>query len=771
MGWPAMEARTVMAAPTPPPGFELIDQPQGVPQPPPGFQVIDSSPVQNAAQSMSAADASFAPQRRQPELRAYEPTWRDRLAQMLMPDERASPLRERSVEALLGSRGLGRTGTIPAVDFTPAGIVLAGDEMMRAQEEGDVLGTAVNAAAMIPAPGVAPAVRAARSAFPAVAPEIVRDVRAFQNLGVRPFGPAFNEGPTASVARQLAETPVVGAPIRSAFEESLTGARDAAENIASQIGQRRERDEIGATLQSGLERFRGAGLDDLEPGVVQGMGINPNAPVQRPRVMSAGAAQQAQQAAPIRQQIGADVTQTTRGATVPAGQPLEQTLIARTRVEDVSDAELTRIIRSSSRDTSFGTRSEALYERAWRHIPDLRRADNSVNPNMIAAVNTRQALGSVDRSIANQIAGQGTISGALAERLRNPQAANFTLADLRAIRTEVGRSLSNTNPLQATLSGSQLRHLYGSISRDIEIGLETIANRAALLTQQGHNQANRATVEQARRAAGALRAFRTADRYFRQGMARIERFHQILNAQNHEQAAKRLVSAALNQGRGNIGMLRAAHAALRPEEWADVSAMVLRELGQPVGSARGMTQEIGFSVSSFMTRWQNMDPRARALLFGGEHARAIDDLMRVVNRLANVEATYNTSRSATNAINLGGLLGTGAAVAGGADAMFTAGAAALTGLTASVLMSRPQYVRWLARYAQLRAALTRGVPPPGQVNAQAALRAHVGRLGEMAKSDPQLLEALRSIGYPNIRGEHENGPDEPESGDGRQMVR
>src|SRR5690606_12998691 len=112
---------------------------------------------------------------------------------------------------------------------------------------------------------------------------------------------------------------------------------------------------------------------------------------------------------------------------------------------DVSDAELNRIVRSPSRDTSFATRSEALYERAWRMMPETMRANATANPHMVAAVNTRQALRGVEQDIANQIAGQGTIEGDLAERILDPRSGNFSIPQLRRIRTEIGRALGNTN--------------------------------------------------------------------------------------------------------------------------------------------------------------------------------------------------------------------------------------------------------------------------------------------------------------------------------------
>lgn len=82
------------------------------------------------------------------ELRPYEPTWRDRIAQMMMGDGRASPERRRFVEGLLGSSGLGNTG-MGVVDVTPVGGLLQAQE---AVQEGDLSGAAL---AVLPIPGAA----------------------------------------------------------------------------------------------------------------------------------------------------------------------------------------------------------------------------------------------------------------------------------------------------------------------------------------------------------------------------------------------------------------------------------------------------------------------------------------------------------------------------------------------------------------------------------------------------------------------------------------
>lgn len=600
-----------------------------------------------------------------------------------------------------------------------------------------------------PARGVGTASRA--STATQRANQIEQEAQAFDRLGVRQFGPAFNEGPTASVAKQLSETPLVGAPIRQNLAQSIDDTAQAATRIADDIAPAATHELAGTRLQQGLDRFARSGVDEVEPPQLDALGVPTRRPVQPQDVMSAGAAERATQAAPIRQQLGAFETQTTRGAPVQSARTRQQTLTARTTAEDLSDAQLSSIIRAPSRDTSFAARGEALYERAWRMIPTIMRENNTANPNMVNAVNTRNALGGIEGQIANQIAGQGTIGGALAERISNPR-SNFTLADLRAIRTEVGRALGNSNPLQQTLSRSQLNSLYAAVSRDIEIGLEDLANRAAIGTRRSNNAPNYVTPETARQAAGALRAFRTADRYFRQGMRGVERFNKIIGTDNPTQAVQKLISAAKGRGRGNLTLLRTARNALRPEEWADIQSLLIRNMGEPVGSARGMAQDAGFSVQTFLTNWQNMEPAAIQLMFGGEHARAINDLVTVASRLANVESLTNYSRSGTNALNLGGA----AAAAGSLATMDVVTPLMIggSGYAAAVLMSRPSYTRWLTNYLRLR----------GQINtqsgnvAQGQLAAHINRLAQFAKADPQLRPVLGAVAEENgiAQGGNEN---------------
>ena len=578
--------------------------------------------------------------------------------------------------------------------------------------------------------------------MPSQATAAAQDIAAFERQGVRPFGPAFSQGPLAATAKQLSEVPIIGAPVRNALEESITGLRDRVNATADAISPNATFEQAGSRIQSGLNRFRSAGVDELEPGIVERLGAPVTRAVPYQDRMSKGAMQAAQDAAPLREALGENAAQTTRGVPVPAGRPLSQTLTSRSTASDFDDASIARLVRAPSENTSFAARQEALYERAFRMVPDMRRVNGTDNPDMIAAANTRAAIRGIDANIANDISGSSVpMSGALADRIRDAKAGNFKLNDLRAMRTEIGRALSGGNPLQQTLNRSHLNSLYASLSRDIEVGLETLANRALTRVGKG-NTPNVVAAEEARQAVGALRAYRVADRYTRLGMRNIERFIKTVGAESPEAAAKSLVQSAFDGQRGNARKFRAAMSALRPEERNVFSSLVLRELGTPVASARGLAQEIDFSVSSFLTRWRQLSPEAQQMLFSGDHAKSIADIVRIGDRLANVEALANTSRSATNSIGLGSVVtGVGSYGAGGLPALLGSAAG---GASLSLLMSRPAYAKWAVKYARLRANV---LASPNGVRSH--LQSHVRTLQRMAEHDPQLAAVAAGVASDN----------------------
>jgi hypothetical protein len=526
------------------------------------------------------------------------------------------------------------------------------------------------------------------------ADNIAEDLAAHERLDVRPFGPAFSSGPMASTARQLAETPLMGRPVRSALEESISDTARASSQIAERFGQSQTADEAGLIAREGLERFRDA----------------------RPT----------------------DVVERTMAGYTPA--------------------QRAAIIAAPVRNTSLKTKQAALYEQAWSRIPEEMQAGRAVEGlprvmgqmantrqvlDQIAARNTRMLNASADdaEAASRPISGSGFL-GQVIEAIRNPN-WRAALQTMRDIRSDFRRLASKTADSEAnTLRISDIERVQSAITRDMIALLERNVDRYTGV-QQHQVAANirRAIVE-----------FRHADRFTRAGAERMEAIEKLFNADSATGLYAAIARAALGGSRGDVNKIRILAKTLRREEMDEIAAYTLRAMGQPVASARGHVQEIGFSPSSFMTRLNNMQPEAKNLIFGHAHVQALNDLGRVVNRLANVEALTNTSRSGTNLLNMGMLLGGGGMAASG-QWEYALGMAA-AGTVASVLFSRPAYVKWVQGYAQLRAAARQA---PSKIGP--ALAAHIGRLETMARSDPGLLPVVRRLRVDEpVRPEEEKNP-------------
>lgn len=516
--------------------------------------------------------------------------------------------------------------------------------------------------------------------------EVEQDAAAFDRLGVRPFGPAFSSGPVGAAAKQITEVPMLGAPTRNALEESLTGARDAARDVASRFGVSTTAREAGDIAQQGIERFKDARPADVLD----------------------------------------DVTR------------------------NLPDNRLSEIISQPANATSLKAKQAALYERAWRLIPeDMQRGravegmprimsgprhtrtviDDIVQRNL-RMTNQAQAAREGSDAVANPV--RGGLLGRMIEAVRNPRwTANLqTLRDMRSEFRRLASGMPDTE--RNTLKLSDLERIQGAITSDMIEQLTANAGRYRAMGDLG----TAANIER------SIREFRRADQFTRLSMERLDTIERLFKADSAESLARNITNAALTGGRGNEQMLQTLRRTLRPEEMGEVAAAIISEMGRPTGSARGHAQAIGFSVGSFLTKWQNMSAGAKARLFDGPHREALDDLVRVASRLANVEALANTSRSFSNTLGVGSIGAAGAAVAAGADAMLTAGATAGSIAAASVLFSRPSYVRWVIGYLRAKDAAR-------SPEAMGRLTSAINELGRMAQSDPALIPVYRSIAAEN----------------------
>jgi len=552
------------------------------------------------------------------------------------------------------------------------------------------------AALGVPAGGVAATARAAanRPLPPSVAARIplrnerLADVRAFENAGVEPFGPALTEAGTAGVVKQLSEAPIVGYPVRNKLLQTIEETRNAGERVAADYGQARTYRDVGNVAEQGLERFRDARSADVVEGQAAGL----------------------------------------------------------------SNERLGEITRTPARDTSVKTKQDALYERAWRGIPEeMQRGRSRTETTRFLGgmTNTQTLLRDLmerNQRMYSATRGNEPVDAALAYPVRGGVPGQITadiiegrwrgnLQTMRDVRSNFRRLASGIADTERnTLTLSDMRRIQSAMTEDM---ISLLERNVTHYTDAGQAQ----TATQIRR---SIHDFRRADQFTRASAQRLDALEKLYNAQSAEQLGLGVFKDAMGGRKGgNLARLSSLRSSLTNEEWGDVASGVLREMGRPLGSARGAAESSGFSVGSFMTNWNNMSPEGRTMLFrrGGrpeELGHALDNFVRVADRMANFEALTNTSRSATNALGMTGLvsvltaaqqamtgnLGTAAAAASVGGGMYAFGK----------FMTSPLYVRWLTRAAELS----------GQPR---ALAAHAGRLARLGavENDAAVQALLMSI--------------------------
>jgi len=567
------------------------------------------------------------------------------------------------------------------------------------------------------APRAQPVATPAQAHGPA---ERIIDRQAFLDEGVPEFAPAFGSKGLARTGRTIEEVPLVGGTVRTpklATEQAMAARQS---QIAQQAGAAASPEEVGRITQSGLSRFRGANLPDLERSRVQQMGLTPDRPPQRVQGnVDINRPSQLNTAQMTQQQL--DQAATSR-VNLPGS--------TRSRIEDLSPAEVQRIVDLPARDTSFATKASALYRQAEDAVPAMMRANNTANPGLMATRNSQRVAGGMLRQEQSASISGGVLEGRfgqLVQGLANPQ-RNFTLDALRAARTEIGRALSNFGQFDARLDRTQLKQLYGAISDDYQAGLVALAARARRNSRLGNNNPNYVAPSVANAADRALQRYRVADRYYRNGIERMDRFMNVLGAKTMEQASKR-IGSYLKENTQNVQALESMASALRPEEWRAVLGNVIEDLGRLTPGAR--EAERVFSFERFATDWSKIsqNPRVMAVMrrsLGNETVRSLENMGRIAERMKYYETTKNYSGSAYTA-------GAGAGLATifipQSWPLLLAGIAG-PGVVGKVITSRG-FARWVNSLNRAQVQVGSSVAATKQ-----ALRPHIQRLKNLAAKEP-----------------------------------
>lgn len=314
------------------------------------------------------------------------------------------------------------------------------------------------------------------------------------------------------------------------------------------------------------------------------------------------------------------------------------------------------------------------------------------------------------RQVLSEINGTLSSNPQLAALVRDPKLVAYERAlksdglswqDTKGFRTYVGKIIGKPSLTSDGASDDALRALYGSLSRDME----------GAASAHGPE---------------ALKAFGRANAYWRGRQARIDDVMSKIVGKDlnlsGEQAAAQLERWAAVKG-GDFNKLYRAVRSMPEDEANQVRAHFIDRMGMASKGGQDATQEV-FSPDVWMTNWNSISPRAKAILFQGDHRKALDDLATVFSGMKASRAFANPSGTGYSVWGA-----TNAALATANPMAFALSAVAQLG--GGALLGSPAVAKWVVKLAQK--------PNP------AAQLAHIDRLTSLARSEPVIANDIFTL--------------------------
>ena len=238
---------------------------------------------------------------------------------------------------------------------------------------------------------------------------------------------------------------------------------------------------------------------------------------------------------------------------------------------------------------------------------------------------------------------------------------------LKIIRSRIGEKL--TSDLIVDTSKAQLKRVYGAISKDME---------------------------KAASDAGALEAFKRANKYWAAGLSRIDDFLDPLAKKVQPED----IFMAATKGKEGATRIRAVMKGLDPKERDIVASTVLRRMGRAKPGAQDEMAE-AFSTETFLTNWATLSPQAKSALFSGTpklkaYSKNLDQIAKTARIIREgSRALANPSGTSSQFANF---LTAGLAAGGVVDPKFLglAGTVFVGNNALTRLMTSDKFVKFLA---------------------------------------------------------------------------
>jgi len=368
----------------------------------------------------------------------------------------------------------------------------------------------------------------------------------------------------------------------------------------------------------------------------------------------------------------------------------------------------------------FTDNAKKAYDRLYAYVPQ---------DTMVKADNALSVLDSLVKKYEKTPGLQKEFVGEVIELqniIKSDLAATGTLPfeTLQDVRSQIGERLKPTWKTSGKgLSDTQNRALYAALSKDIEAAAATGGP-------------------------DAVRAFHVANRYFRQGLKEVDFIDMTLKKIDKAGGEDRIYQDLMGATKASGGATDRLMRHLAPQEKEVVTATIVDRMGRATKGAQGAEGDT-WSASTFLTRWNDMKPEAKDVLFGKtKYAAArpnLDQLARIVAAQKDAIALKNTSN--TGLINnwtqqlmaplgaaMGAVASTGMGAGSGTALMAAIGSAVgtfgLQHVAVEKLFMSPKFTRWLVQGSKLNPA------EPG------AWMNHVSRLALITQAEPEIKEEV-----------------------------
>lgn len=382
---------------------------------------------------------------------------------------------------------------------------------------------------------------------------------------------------------------------------------------------------------------------------------------------------------------------------------------------------------STSIKNWIGPGSQSSVKAAYDKVDNL--VDNSIRTDLSQTRGVAQSI--LSRRENANITEKSDAVRRIEEAVTNPSGLNYN--GVKDLRTYIGELLDGKKILPADLRESELKLIYGGLSKDLRTAVENAGGKQA------------------------LSAFERANKYNALVSDRRESLAKIVGSDGSATAAQvfdRLIGMAGNTTRADMSKLAQARKAMGPDSWNEVASGIISQMGR----VQDATGNVIFSPQRFLTAYQDkLSPAGRSMLFrsaGKENiAPYLDDLATISSRFRELQKFSNPSGTGQTTAGFAGMAGVAI------DPLTTVGAGIGVNLLSRALAS-PATLAPLTQWSRKYELVLRSPSPANVAQLTIASRNLANTLNSQLGASVQWQDLIRAT-QGSVKGRAENEQPEP----------